>query len=138
MSNLSEIILKHRSMAVIKEEIILEALKLSGGVQWGTERRAAILLDVPASTFNDWCQASKRVQAMREKKEEQVMSILTPANKVLITTLKSILVSIDNTLYNAYDKGTNRDEDGEMFEDFVDLEASQENLKKLIDKLEGK
>ena len=61
---------------------------------------------------------------------------MQPCKEVLVTTLKGILLSIDNTMDNAIDTKSNVDQDGEIYEDFKDLEESQGQLNKLIKELE--
>lgn len=63
---------------------------------------------------------------------------MTPSKEVLIKTLKSILVSIDNVLDNLHDNDGMIDPDtGETFEDIADLVVSQLELNKLIKEIES-
>lgn len=57
---------------------------------------------------------------------------MTPSKETLIKTLEGILLSVTNTLANARDNGTDRDSDGVIFEDFIDLQMSRYKLEELI------
>ena len=61
---------------------------------------------------------------------------MTPSKEILITTLNGILVSMNNTIDNTIDVGHDKDQDGDIYEDFIDLQESQEQLNKLIKELE--
>lgn len=60
------------------------------------------------------------------------VQVMTPSKETLIKTLEGILLSVTNTLANARDNGTDRDSDGVIFEDFIDLQMSRYKLEELI------